>query len=426
MSVADDFDLKDLQEDHQRALDALLKISYAVGSVMELPEILRRIVKETARLMEADVCSIYLLEKDSQQLRLRATHGLNPEAVDVAVIPVGRGIVGWVVEKGEVLALSDAVYDSRFEPIEGTGEEDLHAFLCVPLRIQSHLVGAMSARWLSVRDISPADVTLFETICKQITIVIEKARLYHEKVEAERLAAVAVGLSEIAHYIKNLLTSVEGGVFIVDKALKAGDLNRAQKGWELLVRNNRKIADLVANMLSYSRQEEMTMVPIDINLILHDVIESALARTDRNEIQIVESYEPNLPLVSVDAEALHDCFLNLVTNAIDAFGPGGGVVVVGSRNLAKERKVMVEVIDTGQGIPEAIQDKVFNLFFSTKGSKGTGIGLAATKKKIEAHGGTVDFESKEGKGTTFRVMLPLSEDAVAGEEILQALEETTS
>lgn len=406
--------LQECRNGYQRALEALLAISYAVGSVMELPEILRRIVRETASLMGADVCSIYLLENepDPPRLRLRATHGLNPAVVDQAVLPVGRGIAGWVVQTGDPAVSNDAVYDPRFEPMAGSGEEHLHAIVCAPLRIQDELIGAMSARWAQVREIPDTDITMFETICTQVSIVIEKARLHSEKVEAERLAAVAVGLSEIAHYIKNLLTSVEGGAFVVDKALASGDVDRARKGWALLQRNNKKIADLVANMLSYSRQEGLSLAPGEINELLHDVVESALSRTDRNEVQIVESYQPGLPEVLMDDEALHDCFLNLVGNAIDAMGPGGGVVVVGSRNLPAERRVMVEVIDTGQGIPEENADKIFNLFFSTKGSKGTGIGLAATKKKIEAHGGMIDFESKVGKGTTFRVKLPLAVDRV--------------
>lgn len=416
MSVTERVDVNNCRDEHQRALDALLKISYAVGSVMELPEILRRIAKETAALMEADVCSIYLLDDDKQKLRLRASHGLNPEIVDQAVLPVGRGIAGWVVQTGEILALTDAGRDPRFEPMAESGEEGLRGFLCAPLRIQKELIGAMSSRWQGEREITPADVTLFETICKQVSIVIEKARLHHEKVDAERLAAVAIGLSEIAHYIKNLLTSVEGGVYVLDKALAMGDLERAQKGWSLLQRNNRRIADLVANMLSFSRQEDLSLEPGDVNDLLHEVVESALARTDRNEIQIVESYQPNLPPISMDREALHDCFLNLVTNAIDALGPGGGVVVVGSRNLPRQGKVMVEVIDTGSGIPDELQEKVFTLFFSTKGSKGSGIGLAATKKKIEGHGGTIEFESKVGKGTNFRVRLPIApQDDGAGQ-----------
>ena len=407
MTVVDDSQSMECQDEHQRSLDALLEISYAVGSVMELPDILRRIAKETAALMEAEVCSIYLLEKDKPQLRLRATYGLNPSIVDDRVVPLGRNIPGWVAQTAELVVASDVEKDTRFEPIEGSDEDSLRSCLCAPLRIRSETIGVMTARWQAVREFSSADTTLFETICKQVAIVIEKAHLYQEKVQAERLAAVAVGLSEIAHYIKNLLTSVEGSVFIVNKALISGDLDRARRAWDLLQRNNKKIADLVANMLSYSRQEELNLVTGDLNDLLHDVVESALIRTDRNEVQIVESYQPGLPLLLMDEEALHDCFLNLLGNAIDALGPGGGVVVIGSRNLPEERKIMVEVIDTGLGIAPEHQDKIFNLFFSTKGSHGTGIGLAATKKKIEAHGGTIEFESKVGKGTTFRVRLPI-------------------
>ncbi len=401
--------ITECQDEHQRSLEALLEISYAVDSVMELNDILRRIAKETAALMEADVCSIYLLEKEKSQLRLRAKHGLNPAIAQDRVLQLGQGIPGWVAQTGEVLALSDVSDDERLEPLDANEEENLPSCLCGPLRIRSEMIGVMSARWQAEREFSPADITLFETICKQVAIVIEKAQLYQEKVQAERLAAVAVGLSEIAHYIKNLLTSVEGSVFIVNKALISGDIERARRAWDLLQRNNKKIADLVANMLSYSRQEDLNLVAGDVNELLHEVVESALIRTDRNEVQIVESYQPGIPLVRMDEQALHDCFLNLVSNAIDALGPGGGVVVIGSRNLPEERKVLVEVIDTGVGIPPENQDKIFNLFFSTKGSKGTGIGLAATKKKIEVHGGTIDFESKGDKGTTFRVRLPYAE-----------------
>jgi signal transduction histidine kinase len=392
--------------EHERALEALLRISQAVGSVMELPDILRRIVAETAKLMGADVSSIYLFEDGGQRLRLRASHGLDPHVVDTTVIDKGQGIPGWTAERGEIAAVADSHDDPRHWPIEGGGGEDLRAFLCAPLRIQDELIGVMTVRMTDVHKFDPAEIKLFETICMQVAIVIEKARLHHEKVDAERLAAVALGLSEIAHYIKNLLQNVEGGAFVVEKSLATGDLERVKAGWTLLQRSNRKIADLVANMLTYSRRERVDLVPGNVNDVLREVAESAQARAERNDVQIVESYEQGLPSVLMDEDALHDGFLNLVSNAIDALPDTGGVVVIGSRCLPEEGQVLVEVVDTGQGIPEEIQDQIFNLFFSTKGTKGTGIGLAATKKKIEAQGGTIDFESTPGRGTTFQIRLP--------------------
>jgi signal transduction histidine kinase len=406
MSLAEIEELESMRSEHERALDGLLRISHAVGSVMELESILEWIAKETARIVEADVCSIYLFVKDRKRLRLRASHGLNPEVVHQASIELGEGLAGWVAKTGEVVAVADTSTDGRHKPIEGSGEDNLRAFLCAPLMIQEELIGVMTARLVAVHEFDSSEIKLFETVCKQVAIVIEKARLYQTKVEAERLAAVAVGLSEIAHYAKNLLQSVEGGAFIVEKGLASNDLERVRAGWQLLRRNNKKITDLVSNMLSYSREEEPEFAQGDLNELLREVVEAARGRAGRSDVELAESYDESIPRFQMDEDYLHDSFLNLVTNAIEAI-PGSGVVVVRSHYLKDEKRALVEVIDNGQGIPEENREKVFNLFFSTKGAKGTGIGLAATKKRIEAHNGTIDFTSEPGKGTTFHVHLPL-------------------
>jgi len=406
MSLAEIENLEQMRTEHERALDGLLRISHAVGSVMELDSILDRIAKETAKIVEADVCSIYLMVEDRKCLRLRATRGLNPDIVHQATVKVGEGIAGWVAKARKAAAVADTSKDGRHKPIEGSGEEHLRAFLCAPLMIQDELIGVMTARMASVHEFDSAEIKLFETICKQVAIVIEKARLYQRKVEAERLAAIAVGLSEIAHYTKNLLQSVDGGAFVVEKGLASNDLDRVRGGWKLLRRNNKKITDLVSNMLSYSREEDPEFAQGDLSELLREVVEAAQGRAERHEVELVESYDESIPMFQMDEDYLHDSFLNLVSNAIDAI-PGAGVVVVRSRFLKDENRALVEVIDNGQGIPEENRDKVFNLFFSTKGAKGSGIGLAATKKRIEAHNGTIDFISHPGKGTKFQVHLPL-------------------
>ncbi|MCX7013053.1 MAG: ATP-binding protein [Candidatus Sumerlaeota bacterium] len=410
MSLAQSNDPEEIRQEHERAVEALLEISNAVGSVMELPAILRRIVRKTATLMQADVCSLFLYDEGKTVLRLRASRGLNPAAVGCATFARGEGIPGWVAETGQTFVAADATADPRHRAMDGCDEEALRAYLCMPLRIQEEIVGVMTVRKAEVYDFDENNVRLFETICKQAAIVIEKARLHADKTEAERLAAVAVGLSEIAHYIKNLLQAMEGGSFVIEKGLAAGDVERVRTGWQLLSRSNKKIAGLVANMLSYSRPEEPNFSMGNVNDLLKDVVEAARANADRNTLAIVESYEPGLPDMLLDEEFLHDALLNLVTNAMEAMPDQGGVVIVRTRLLKDQDRVLIEVADSGQGIAEENRPKIFNLFFSTKGSNGTGIGLAATRKKIGLHGGEIDFESKVGKGTTFRVYLPIRKE----------------
>ena len=159
----------------QKILEVLLNISNFVGSVMEIDDILKIIAAQTAEAMNVPVCSIYLLEQEEpHDLVLRSTNGLNPEVVGRARFKTGEGIPGWVVKNNELVAIKDAPKDPRFMALPGASrEEKLHAYLGAPLRIQEEVIGVMTARKFEVYEYSDVEITLFETICKQVAIVIE-------------------------------------------------------------------------------------------------------------------------------------------------------------------------------------------------------------------------------------------------------------
>jgi len=390
-----------------KELHTLLEISNLVGSVMELDDILSAITETTAKHLNVKVCSIYLLTEDKQELVLRATFGLNPAVVGRARFKLGEGIPGWVVKSGEIVSLTDCYSDKRHKPIPGSDEEPCHAYLCVPLRIQEEIIGAMTSRKVEIYEYSIAEKTLFETIAKQVAIVIEKSRLYFSKIQAERTAAIGVSLSEIAHYIKNLIQSMKGGSYFIETGLKRGEIEKALNGWNILRRSNKKIAYLVENMLNFSRTIKSDLEPESINEIVIELLNSAEDTVQERGINIKVNLQPEIPNVLIDHERIYDVLLNLVTNAIDAIPEGekGTITLTTSHNPAKE-KIYIQVEDTGTGIPSEILPKIFNLFFSTKGAKGTGIGLAVSKKIVEEHGGEIKVESELGKGTRFIIELP--------------------
>lgn len=397
------------EEQYETELSALEEISYYVESAMELSDSLNKIVEVTAATMGADVCSIYLFTEDRQSLVLRASKGLNPCVIDKAKLRVGEGIPGWVASHFEMVALSDGPSDSRFAPLPGSDEEAYHAYLCAPLNIREELIGAMTIRKREIYEFSEAEITLFQTICKQVSIVIEKSRLYFAKLEAERMAAIGLSLSEISHYIKNVMSNMRGGLYLVDAALKEGNLDRLRETWAVVKRSNDKIADLVQNMLSYSRNQELDLKRDNLNLLLTEILETTAQTAEERGIAVQPKFDSKLPDINFDKDSLSNAVLNLVMNAIDSIPEEkkNGKVEVGTwlDNEAKEAVLWVQ--DNGDGIADEDQPRIFNLFFSTKGSRGTGIGLAATKKIIEEHGGDISFHSEHGKGTTFTVRLPL-------------------
>lgn len=388
-------------------LQSLLEISYLVGSVLEINVILEQVCKISARMMDAQVCSVYLHDDEKEKVVLRASQGLNQDIIGKAFFPSGEGIPGWAALHNQRVALADCRTDPRFRPLEGSGEGAFVAFLCIPLRIQDEVIGVMTARRDHPHEWDTDEITLFETICKLVAIVIEKSRLYYKTVESERLAAIGLSLSEIAHYIKNLLQGINGGQYFVESGLKRGDLQKAQQGWEMLDRNLMKISSLVQNMLNFSRSSAIHFEMENLNGLLYDLARGLESAVMEKGLALRMLLDDTIPEIPMSYDALHEAFLNLLSNAIDAIPEGrAGVVEVRSRLDLSAGGAKITIQDNGIGIPEENLPSIFKLFFSTKGRQGTGIGLSVTKKIIEEHGGSITVRSKPNEGTTFTIHLP--------------------
>lgn len=396
--------------DPERLISALLEISYLVGSVMRLDDILNRIARIAADLMQVPVCSIYLLQPDRSLLMI-SNVGLEPELRGELSIPWGEGIAGWVARNGEMVSLDDATNDPHYRIIASTIYLGCRAHLSAPLRIQDEIVGVMSIQKMEVYRFTQEERKIFETICKQVAIVIEKARMYDEKIRMEQLAAVAVSLGEVAHYIKNVLFTTQIGERIINDALTKpdGTIERVKEGWRNLQEANAKIRKLVESMLNYCRQTRPEFQAMDINVMIAKVVAGVAGMAERHRVQLVTELDPDLAVVSLEPDSMYDALLNLVTNAVDAIPEDrtDRRVVIRTHRIEGQNNYRIEVSDTGMGIPEEIQGKIFNLFFSTKGRQGTGIGLAATKKVVAEHDGTIEFTSRVGQGTCFTVFLPV-------------------
>lgn len=395
------------EQQFSRRLEALLEISNIVGSKMVLDDILSQIVLLTARILNTPDCLIFLLDDNEgkkDNLTLRASIGLKSEKG----LQLGCNLARESLNLNEMIVISDVTQDSRFQSVSNCGENQYRAFICHPLRIQEEVIGVMAARRFDIHVFTPEEQTLFETICKQVAIVIEKSKMYYAKLEADRMAAISISLSEIAHYIKNLLQGMKGGTYFVDLGLKRGQLDMARKGWDVLQRGNKKITSLVENMLNYSREINLNFQRHNINSIIYDILgQIDDSSVDRGVALVPETYR-DLPAVEIDYDRIYDALLNLISNAIDAIpdGKGDGLVILRTHPSKDHKFIEISVEDNGSGMSPEVQAKIFNLFFSTKGEKGSGIGLAVTRKIIEGHGGHILVESEPDKGTKFTIQLP--------------------
>lgn len=400
----------------RRSLEGLLQITNLVGSVMLLEDILNEIVRITSGLMSVPVCSIYLFDEAKEKLVLRSNIGFEPELVGRAFFAKDQGIPGYVAQNGDTLWMPDARFHPNYAPLPSTLELHCKAYICAPLRIQQEIIGVMTARRVDVYNFSELDVLFFETICKNVAIVIEKSRLYHEKLQAEHLAAVAVSLTGVAHYIKNVLFTMKGAEFLVDQGLIKEDLRGARDGWEVLKRSNKKIRGLVENILNYCRQEELPNESMQLNDLIEEITRAISVTAAERQVELINQLGENVGAVEINRETLYDALLNLITNAVDAIPHDRpGKVWIHTERLPNRNQVRIDIVDNGTGIPRENQDRIFNLFFSTKGKQGTGIGLAATRKIIEDHKGKIEIINDLDQGAHFAIYLPTTQKTGEGQ-----------
>ncbi len=234
----------------------------------------------------------------------------------------------------------------------------------------------------------------------------EIRKLEREKLDAERLAAVGQTVAGLAHGIKNILTGLEGGMYVTSGGLARHDEARVRQGWEMLERNIGRVSSLVKNLLAFSRGDQPQPRLVRPAAIVAEVVSLFKELAEQHNL-VLETDISDVAPASMDAEGIHTCLTNLISNAFDAclvsHKPACRVLVA----LREENEEIVfEVTDTGCGMDYEVKQKAFTSFFTTKGSGGTGLGLLLTRKIVQQHGGSVTFESSSNEGTTFRLRFP--------------------
>ena len=235
----------------------------------------------------------------------------------------------------------------------------------------------------------------------------EIKQLEREKIEAERLSAVGHTVAGLAHGIKNLNTALEGGMYMLKTGLGKGNIDRIQKGMEMLARNIERVSIFVKAFLSFSKGREIQAKICDPAEIAKEVVDLYAVKADKLGITLKYEKIGDIAPAPIDFESMHECLTNLVGNAIDACQMSDeNSCYVTVRTFEEYKTIIYEVADNGCGMDYEVKRKVFTTFFTTKGLGGSGIGLLMTKKIVHEHGGTINLKSKPGKGTTFSIRLP--------------------
>jgi nitrogen-specific signal transduction histidine kinase len=247
----------------------------------------------------------------------------------------------------------------------------------------------------------------------RIGTAVENARLHRQLVDSERMAAIGQTAAGLAHYIKNILFGLKGGSYILDLGFTKNDMDKMTSGWQSVKSNIQRISELVADLLTYSKDRMPELQKCSPNDIAHEVCALMEAEAKKNSIVLLEAFDPAIGEMFMDAQTVHRSLLNLVSNAVDACTmdecPDKNYQITVKTILEQKGLVRFEVHDNGLGMGDDVVKQLFTALFSTKGGKGTGLGLLITQKLVQEHGGHMDVTSHPAKGSVFTIKLPYKE-----------------
>lgn len=397
----------------------------AVTPTLSLDQLLHRILELTIEVVGADRGCVLVNDPRTSQLTPKAfshRRGFAPGSP----MPVSRSIVDYVRKKGQGVRTSDAPHDQRFSQ-QSIMQAGIREAMCVPMQGRYELMGVLYLDTTTPSDQLPRlgpegyrfteeKLHLLAAIGRQTALAVEDHRFQDAFLKAERLAAVGQTIAILSHHIKNILQGVRGGSYLIDMGLKQHDEDLIGRGWKIVEKNQDRIYHLVMDMLSYSAERKPALQIANLNDVVRDVCELMEPHAVECQVELTCKLSDQVPECVFDSEGIHRAVLNIVTNAIEAVeGATGGRVAVETGYDPQSDELAVLIRDNGPGIPAAQQAMLFNIFESTKGSRGTGLGLAVSQKIIREHGGDIFVESREGEGATFRIVLArLDDDAGPG------------
>jgi signal transduction histidine kinase/ActR/RegA family two-component response regulator len=328
--------------------------------------------------------------------------------------------------RGELVYEADVIKLSKSELCRHLTQGELHALVAAPLSVEDEVFGVLLVAKRAPESFSIDDCEFLRQLSSHVALAADQARLYdalqvayqdlrqtqQTVMQQERLRALGQIASGIAHDINNALSPAA----LYTQSLLEHEPNLGKRSREHLTVIQRAIEDVaqtVQRMRAFymPRGVETTLSPIDLNLILAHVIDLTRARwhnmpQERGVVVRVEThFATDLPKVLGAESEVRDAFTNLMLNAVDAL-PDGGLIACRTRVDTRDNRVMVEIQDDGIGMSETTRSRCLEPFFTTKGERGTGLGLPMVFGMLQRHGGELEIDSELGKGTTVRLIYP--------------------
>jgi signal transduction histidine kinase/uncharacterized protein YdeI (YjbR/CyaY-like superfamily) len=401
-------------------LTMLSEVGQAVSSTLDLRLVLATILIRSVALTGADAGAVFRYNRAERAFRLVEAAGLDDgfaRAVHDVSIAEAETAMSEAAARRAPVQLADLALRPRTPLVEASLAAGLRSALIVPLVGQERTLGALVLQRRSAGEFPPETVRLMQTLASQSVLAIQNARLFREIAEKSEELALASQhksqfLANMSHELRTPLNAILGYAELLVDGIYGALPEKAQGVLERVQNNGKHLLALINDVLDLSKIEagQLTLTLEAYNL--PDVVRSVVTATEplasAKGLKFAVSIEEPLPTGRGDARRLAQVLLNLVGNAIK-FTDEGEVEI---RAMAERGQFVLSVRDTGPGIADADQDRIFGEFqqidnADTRKKGGTGLGLAISKRMVEMQGGMITVESELGRGSTFRVVLPV-------------------
>lgn len=420
--AAEDPDTADAAVDHLRVIYTLTALTARIMNNRELLEAVMDLVFNEFQ-PERGVIMIQGISDEEPMVPGVIRYANPPKPDENPTIHVSRTILS-MATLGEGVLTTNAMTDPRFVSGDSVQQYQIRSAICSPILFGEHVFGAIyidssTQNHAFVKE----QLQLLNAIGQHTGLALANAEEHLKRVNSERMAAIGETVASLSHSIKNILQGLRGGADVVEIGLHKNDLAIAKNGWGILRRNLDRIAALTMNMLAFGRKLQLELELTPISKLAEDCAQLLETPCQEKNIAMIVDADPEMPPIMIDPGLIHQALMNLLTNAIEAVPSDTGVITVRvSFNESRpdpakpgamlRPAITINVIDNGPGVEQDKLAWIFEPFNTTKGLKGTGLGLAVTKRIVYEHKGRIRLESTPGKGASFKMILPADLDAM--------------
>ncbi len=395
-------------ERRNHELDLLLEMEQLASSAKDVDDLLERVIARAAERCDAEAGAVILVDESVEDSRLEAVVAAPDRGLCRIPLDSGQCVAGWVVEHGKAVRLTEETPAPPSCARRTVGEivgHQVSTALCVPLQGQRGVLGAIELfnKGSGDEGFTDNDEKVLTLIAGQVARAIDLTRERERRDRKERLATIGRLLSGVLHDLKTPMTVISGYVQLMSQADEEA-LRRSYA--ETVLKQLKHIGSMTAEILAFARGESKILVRrVYLYQFVEEVEELLRKELEPRGIDVRFNLEYR-GTARFDENKMHRVFHNIARNAAEAMPQGGSFSVTVGRD---SQGLVLRFSDTGTGVPAEVEDRLFESFATAGKKGGTGLGLAVVKKIVDEHKGTIHFESKPERGTTFIIRLPLED-----------------